>query len=653
MAIRTGVQRRLVRLFLLTAFFVSVYFMFNPTSYIPHQPRLNTLRYVPSSFDWAKRPQKYPFDKSTMTHLPQGAPRELPRIQHKFTLDELSASHNETQRARRDAVRAAVKRSWKAYRDHAWGRDEVFPEALLGHDTFAGWGATLVDSLDALWIMGMKDEFMEAVRHVATIDWNRPTSRRCSLFETNIRFLGGLLSAYDLSQERVLLDKAIELGEMLYSAFDTPSHMPANDFHFDSAKSGNLVAGTNEASAAVGSMSLEFTRLSQLTGDPKYYSAIDGITRAFEQTQDSTQLPGLWPVFVGLRDGFSATGNSFTLGAAADSAYEYFSKMHALLGGLDPTYEKLHVKSMNTAKKHLLFRPMLPEPSVEGGSPPPDILFSGTARVRSDSVDLQPEVQHLGCFAGGMFALGGRLFGQDEHVRIGEQLARGCAWAYAAFPTGIMPEISTVIPCENKKQDDEEEGEEGDNDNENDHSEGDDTKKKKKKKKKMKKQKKDEMQKDDDQTDHLAPCRWDETRWRAKAAAHSNNHQRPKPFSAVQDPRYLLRPEAIESVFVLYRITGKADLLDAAWHMFEAVTAATRTEHAYSAIESVEAAGAGETVKVDSMESFWIAETLKYFYLIFSEPDLISLDDYVFNTEAHPLKLPKPGNREMGGIDKT
>lgn len=42
-------------------------------------------------------------------------------------------------------------------------------------------------------------------------------------------------------------------------------------------------------------------------------------------------------------------------------------------------------------------------------------------------------------------------------------------------------------------------------------------------------------------------------------------------------------------------------------------------------------------------QSFWIAETLKYFYLIFSEPELISLDDYVFNTEAHPLKRPTPG----------
>ena len=40
------------------------------------------------------------------------------------------------------------------------------------------------------------------------------------------------------------------------------------------------------------------------------------------------------------------------------------------------------------------------------------------------------------------------------------------------------------------------------------------------------------------------------------------------------------------------------------------------------------------------MESFWMGETLKYFYLIFSDPSLISLDDFVFNTEAHPFVAP-------------
>lgn len=61
--------------------------------------------------------------------------------------------------------------------------------------------------------------------------------------------------------------------------------------------------------------------------------------------------------------------------------------------------------------------------------------------------------------------------------------------------------------------------------------------------------------------------------------------------------------------------------------MFEAIEQATRAEFSYSSIQDVTVAGGG--TKTDASESFWMAETLKYFYLIFSEPDHISLDDYI------------------------
>jgi mannosyl-oligosaccharide alpha-1,2-mannosidase len=602
---------RFQRLVLVAGVFLIIYFFLGQTDLIAGKAEWRTWEYMPSSFDWGKRPQRHPVDEGSMTRLPEGTPSRLPLVQHTFSRDELSESHNKTQRERRDAVRLAAKRSWATYREWAWGRDEVTPQTRIGKDSFAGWGATLVDSLDTLWIMDLKEEFREAVGHVAAIDWNNATSHQCSLFETNIRYLGGLLSAYDLSQEKILLDKAVELGDMLHAGFDTPNHMPANSFRFEAAKEGKLLTSKNEASAAVGSLSLEFTRLSQLTGDPKYYHAIDGVKKELQRTQDSTNLPGMWPVFIDIRNNFFAPGTSFSLGASSDSAYEYLVKMHALLGGLDPAYEQLYTKAMAAAKKHILFRPMLPDLSP---ATPPDILFSGTALSNGKIIELQPEVQHLGCFAGGMFALGGRLFEHEDDVKTGEQLARGCAWAYESFPTGVMPEVSDILACENQ---------------------GNDT-----------------------AWDNLAPCAWNQTRWDEYG---TRVVRFPRPFVSVRNPQYLLRPEAIESVFILYRITGKPDLLDVAWRMFEAIEQATRTRFAYSAITDV--LTAGYTAKTDSMEvssplqasvwqdsdhlqSFWIAETLKYFYLIFSEPELISLDDYVLNTEAHPLRRPTPGGDE-------
>lgn len=98
---------------------------------------------------------------------------------------------------------------------------------------------------------------------------------------------------------------------------------------------------------------------------------------------------------------------------------------------------------------------------------------------------------------------------------------------------------------------------------------------------------------------------------------------------------YILRPEAIESVFYMYRITGDEKWRDKAWKMFNSIDRATKTTYGNSAVHDV-------TVKQpelsDQAESFWTAETLKYFYLIWSEPSLISLDEWVFNTEAHPFK---------------
>lgn len=107
---------------------------------------------------------------------------------------------------------------------------------------------------------------------------------------------------------------------------------------------------------------------------------------------------------------------------------------------------------------------------------------------------------------------------------------------------------------------------------------------------------------------------------------------------SVGNSGYYLRPEAIESAFVLFRVTGNETYREDAWRMFEAIMRATATKYGNAAVTNIN--DVEKIQQQDSMESFWMAETLKYFYLIFSPPDLISLDDYVFNTEAHPFRRP-------------
>lgn len=79
--------------------------------------------------------------------------------------------------------------------------------------------------------------------------------------------------------------------------------------------------------AEIGSLTLEFTRLSQITGDPKYFDAVQRIMNVFDQQQDDTKLPGLWPVMLNTRDLNFTANTYFTLGGMADSMYEYLPKV--------------------------------------------------------------------------------------------------------------------------------------------------------------------------------------------------------------------------------------------------------------------------------------------------------------------------------------
>lgn len=535
-------------------------------------------------FNWADVKVYHPVE--SYEPLPAPNSGRLPSVQHEFDEkwdDSTTADH-------RLAVKEAFKRCWMSYRMYAWREDELTPKSGVGDSKFGGWGATLVDALDTLWIMDMKDEFWEAVEAAVAIDFSNSTLKKINLFETNIRYLGGFLSAYDLSDDRRLLDKALEVANMMYVAFDTPNRMPILRFNLDKSIEGDRPKAPEEAVLAeMGSFTLEFTRLTQITGDPKWYDAVARIIAAFGEQQSKTDLPGMWPLTVNARKINFRSGKLFGLGSKSDSLYEYLIKAHALLGGSE-MYSQLYIKSMETAIEQVLFRPMVPDGS--------NLLVAGLVHVDEDGeATLEPKAEHLTCFAGGMFALGGRLLKNDTHIDIGAKLTDGCVWTYDAFPTGIMPEKFLMVPCDRSKR-----------------------------------------------------CAWRKTEWHdavlelaggdydgSSAEDIINEARLPPGFSAIKGRRYHLRPEALESLFVLYRITGDKTYQSKAWTMFKNIYKHTETAFANAALTDITKPDAP---KLDSMESFWFAETLKYAFLIFSDPNLISLDEYVLNTEAHPLKRP-------------
>ncbi|KAI4252260.1 MAG: hypothetical protein LQ352_004392 [Teloschistes flavicans] len=543
-------------------------------------------------------PNSEHYPVKSLIPLPTNAPVFIPKIQHTF---DSEAQEDKAERENRlAAVKESFVRSWGAYKKYAWKQDELAP-IRGGHSTiWGGWGATLVDSLDTLWLMGLKEDYEDAVKAVDEIDFSTIQSDQLNVFETTIRYLGGFLGAYDLSggKHSILLKKAKDLGDLLYGAFDTPNRMPVTRWQWEEWRKGaKQEAHESSLVAEVGSLTLEFTRLAQLTGDAKFYDAIQRITDVLDREQNQTALPGLWPVIMDAKAGkFKDVG--FTLGGMADSTYEYLPKQHMLLGGTNPQYKKMYEATMTPVQKHIFFRPMTPDNA--------DILFPTGIRVNINADKIKPDytIQHLGCFTGGMVGIGAKIFDRPDDLRTARQLVDGCIWAYNHTQNGIMPEIFAMAACEDEH------------------------------------------------------CKWDEEKWlKAVATGYdkidrftegmsdedkgrwiAEDQRYPEGFTSLSDSRYILRPEAIESVFIFYRMTGEKQYQDAAWRMFQAIEKCTRTDIANAAIDDVTAK---HPKKDDRMESFWMAETLKYFYAIFADPQVLSLDDYVLNTEAHAFKRPK------------
>lgn len=176
----------------------------------------------------------------------EGQSRKLPSIQHRFP-DTMPAKWTEKMEQRRADIKQSFLHAWHGYSElhrfyihqitsdhalyiekYAMGQDELRPVSNTYINNFGGWGATLIDSLTTLRIMDLEAEFNDALSHLPQ---NFHTQdERLSVFETTIRHLAGLLSAYELSghQHKVLLRKAEALGQVLLPAFDNPAGYPSH-----------------------------------------------------------------------------------------------------------------------------------------------------------------------------------------------------------------------------------------------------------------------------------------------------------------------------------------------------------------------------------------------------------------------------------------
>ncbi|KAM5471295.1 mannosyl-oligosaccharide alpha-1,2-mannosidase [Microsporum audouinii] len=565
---------------------------------------------------------------------------------------------------RKQRVKDAFLVSWEGYEQDAWGKDVYQPLARTGTNMVeGGMGWIIVDTLDTLMLMNLTAQVQNARKWIQT-SLHYQQDQNVNTFETTIRMLGGLLSAHYISKtypnlaplqedddgapgDDLYIEKATGLAERLLGAFDSPSGIPFASLNLNSSQgipshTDNGASSTAEA----GSLQLEFKYLAKLTGEAHYWEKVEKVMQVIDGNQ---MRDGLLPIFI-MADTGKFMGENIRLGSRGDSYYEYLIKQFLQTSGEEPIYENMWNQALAGIRKHLI-----------AYTKHASLTFVGERPSGLDE-SLVPKMDHLVCFLPGTIALGatgglslskarkspGWNRQKEDEIILAKELVKTCWATYLATETGLAPEIAYFeVDKPPRMMDDVFGGRKGEPEN----VKG-----------------KEETGKAKNEGIHivskpLEPLDDKDSAWRKDVII--------KPA----DRHNLQRPEAVESLFYLYRITEDEMYREWGWEMFKSFIKHTAVieeegtnnqdhdgspeppasndngQSSSSYIRAFTSLSNADTIppgKIDNMESFWLAETLKYFYLLFSDKDFIPLTETVFNTEAHIFPRFK-----MGKLFKT
>lgn len=482
-----------------------------------------------------------------------------------------SSTPNRWQKAQEE-VRDAFLDSWHTYEKFGWGKDVYHPIGQYGENMGPkplGW--MIVDSLDTLMIMDCPEEVARAKQWIKK-DLEYNFDYEVNVFETTIRMLGGLLSAFHLSNDDLYLDVAVDLANALIGGFDSPSGLPYSSVNLKTGRGiKNHVDNGASSTAEVATLQLEFKYLAFLTGETLFWEKVEHIMKVLDS---NSPKEGLVPIYVHPDTG-KYQGNLIRLGSRGDSYYEYLLKQYLQTG--EPVYYQMYKESLNGVRNNMVDK-----------SKPSGLTFVGELE-NGITGHLSPKMDHLVCFYGGLVSLGatGGLTleearkqewwteDKEKEFQFGADLTYTCYKMYEDTPTGLAPEIVVFNTDETKAK------------------------------------------------DFMI-----------------------KPL----DRHNLQRPETVESLFYLYRLTGDEKYREYGYKIFQSFVKHGKVVNnegdiSYTSLDDMTVV---PPKKRDNTESFWWAETLKYLYLLFDDDNKIPLDQYVFNTEAHPFP-----RFEMGKLFKT
>jgi len=427
-----------------------------------------------------------------------------------------------------EKIRDACRHAWTGYLTYAKGYDALKPLSKTGHNWYnTSFLMTPVDAFDTFYLLGMDKEENEAQK-IVTSGLTFDVDAEIQLFEVSIRLLGGLLSGYELSHDPKFLELATDLGKRLLPAFSSKTGMP---WRYVNLKTGKVRDPLSNP-AEIGTYILEFGKLTQYTGNKKFYNtAKKAMKEVYRRRAPETGLVG---TVLNVETG-KWTNTESQIGARIDSYYEYLYKGWLLFG--DKELLKMWNASLASIRSHLYAKT-------------PHGLFTTRVEMKTGK-ETRSYYGALDAYFAGLLALSGNLTEAAEN-----QEANYHMWTRF----GIEPEVFNF------------------------------------------------------RTDTIV--------W----------------------PTYVLRPENLESCFYLYRFTKDEKYLLMGKKMVDDILEHCRTEAGFAHIKDV------RTMKQDdAMESFFLAETLKYAWLLFAPVSALDLEKFVFNTEAHPLRKFKIQNSKFKG----
>jgi ER degradation enhancer, mannosidase alpha-like 2 len=224
-------------------------------------------------------------------------------------------------------VRAEFLRAWNGYKKYAWGHDDLKPLSKTHHDWYPQpLLMTAVDALDTMIIMDLNDE-ATATKYYIVNNLSFDKDIEVQNFEITIRLLGGLLTNYQLTGDKRLLDLAEDLGNRLLPVFNSPTGMP---YRYVNLKTGKVSKPVSNP-AETGTLIIEFGTLSKLTGKPIFY---EKAKRALVETYNLRSKIGLVGEWINVETG-TWTNTDSHISGAIDSYYEYLLKCSLLFGDRD------------------------------------------------------------------------------------------------------------------------------------------------------------------------------------------------------------------------------------------------------------------------------------------------------------------------------